>query len=113
MTHRTLIDVQPIRDVSLLADIFLLHHFGLKTFHLTNFIIWLGILILTMILLSRLFRLTEIHYIVFALFSAHPVFANSVAWISARKHLLAAFFILGATLSWVRTLQRESNQKPL
>lgn len=95
-------DVQPIRDLSYwldwrLKDILLFH-----SFHLTNLAIWIGILYLLYRTLSALQFSSGIRFFAIAIYASHPVFNNSVSSIAARKHLLATFFILGATLGVIR-----------
>ena len=42
-----------------------------------------------------------------ALFAAHPVHVEAVAWVIGRKDLLATLFYLGAALAWLRSLEAE------
>jgi tetratricopeptide (TPR) repeat protein len=48
-----------------------------------------------------------------ALFAAHPVHVESVAFVSGRTDLLAAVFVLGATLTWLRDRRAEGPVRAL
>lgn len=92
-TLATTLDIQPIRDLSFLFDIWLGKLLGVSTFHFHNFLIWLAICF-SLFGILRLLKIDKVRSAVSVLlFSIHPVFVNSVGWISARKHLLSAFFI--------------------
>lgn len=95
LKHRDIVDVQPIRDLSLWIDLNLkvLLPWG-WSFHLTQVLLWVGVIFLVQRILKRF---TSWSVLGAALFAFHPVYFESVAWISARKHLLSTFFILVAT----------------
>ncbi len=90
-------DVQPVRDLSLWLDLQAKQRLPFASFHLTNVLIWLATVFLVYCTLLRLRISRSTVYAATALYSVHPVFMNSVAWISARKHLLSALFIVAAT----------------
>lgn len=92
-----ILDVQPVRDFTLIGDLFFKRHFGWGTFHLTNVFIWAAILAVSASMIQVVFQKKKIPWILFLLFAIHPVTVGTVAWISARKHLLSALFILAAT----------------
>src|SRR5262249_31354350 len=97
LEERKVLDVQPIRDLSLLLDLVIGKATGLRTFHLSNVVLWLLIVLLVYRVLSQVLSKTWILVPWTAAFAVHPAFANSVSWISARKHLLSSLFILLAT----------------
>lgn len=90
------LDLQPIRDMTLLLNVKLEQYTGFGFYHLTNLIIWLAVLFAFWRLLERLVN-TNAKYFWLILVSIHPSLLTSVFWISGRKHLLSALFILIAT----------------
>jgi hypothetical protein len=107
--HGQVWDVQPIRDLSYSFDYFLNYFLNLKTFHLQNLILWIGICyLLNRILLELKIRISlRISILVLCLF--YPIFWISVSWISARKHLLSAFFILISTHKVLESKTKNEN----
>lgn len=91
-------DLGPVRDLSYLIDLKIGAFLGFPVFHITQLALW----ILFLFLASAFLALATSGFLpasAWMLFlSVQPVFASSVAWISARKHLLAAIFCLGASL---------------
>jgi hypothetical protein len=83
-------DLQPLRDLSLWIDL------QLGWPHVTNLLLWFAILGALEKLLARSFPQQPVWMWVIP-FACHPLFAGSVGWISARKHLLALLFLLLAT----------------
>ncbi|MBN2359169.1 MAG: hypothetical protein JXR83_06925 [Deltaproteobacteria bacterium] len=102
-------DLQPLRDLSFYADIAVSRVLGVSIFHLHNVALWLAILAVVGSLLAELSLDRAERRWTVALLAVHPVFVNTVGWIAARKHLLAALFILLATLLLLRQLQREAS----
>ena len=107
-------DRQPVRDLSLFADVLLERATGFRTFHLQNLLIFfLSILGLHGLLqrlssepLAQKDSQRNLIYGLCLLFAVHPIFTMSVGWISARKHLLALLFLiysLKAYLDWKKT----------
>lgn len=96
-----ILDLQPVRDLSFLINIHLNKLLGFSTFHWGNFILLL--LILWQInKLLKIFNISEKNRIIIIfIMSLHPIFGFSVAWISARKHLLSLFFILIASRNYL------------
>ncbi len=107
--HGGIWDVQPVRDLSYSLDYFFNFYFNLKTFHLQNLLIWIGICYLfNRILLVLQIRINlRISILILCLF--YPIFWISVSWISARKHLLSAFFILISTLKVIESKAKNEN----
>lgn len=94
-------DLQPVRDLSYLADLWLLKKTQFHSFHLTNLLLWWLIVVIFYHLLKHQTHPTlALAFAVF--FAASPVMASSVAWVAARKHLLSTFFIACATLLCVQ-----------
>jgi hypothetical protein len=91
-------DIQPVRDLSFGCDLLAIKLIGIKTFHLTNVLIWSSIIFITFQILLRITGQSALTMGLTACFALHPVFVGSVAWISARKHLLSCLFIAIATL---------------
>jgi hypothetical protein len=89
-------DIQPVRDFSYLIDIWTMKNTTLHSFHLTNLLIWWLIVVIFFHLIKQQSNLTLAT--VFAIYVAfNPVFASSIAWVAARKHLLSTLFIISAT----------------
>lgn len=89
------LDVQPLRDLSFWIEVNIDQALGVKTFRLTNFLIWL----LLLFRLREVLRLVGVRSVNLALIfvAVHPIAVSSVAWVSSRKHLLSALFIVLAT----------------
>ena len=77
---------------------------GLKPtgYHLTNVALHLVNALLVYSLVARLAGNRTVGWITAALFVAHPLQIETVAWVSSRKGLLSAAFILGALNCWMR-----------
>jgi protein O-mannosyl-transferase len=101
-----ILDVQPVRDATFKLNLWLKEHTGRGHYHLTNVLLWVGCVLLTWRLLEGLAPGSWLPAVVAALFALHPVFAMSVAWVAARKHLLSCLFILLATLGLRRAASR-------
>jgi hypothetical protein len=98
-------DLQPVRDFSFYLEWRLKSWLDYFNPQLDNLIIW----VFTVLILNKILKMSSIGKR-FALFVSllilvHPVAVNSVAWPSARKHLLSALFILWATQRTLRALK--------
>lgn len=71
-------------------------------YHLTNVLIHLVNGVLVLQLLRQLTRNDWLAWVVAALFIIHPVQVESVAWISSRKTVLSATWMLASCLYWLR-----------
>lgn len=72
-------------------------------YHLTNLLIHALNSILVFVLLKQITQRHTVALFAACLFAVHPVQVESVVWISARKGLLSASFILLSLLYWLRT----------
>jgi hypothetical protein len=102
-----ILDVQPLRDLSFWLDIHLIQRLGFGTFHLTNVLVWMACLALSAKVFRHQIKNPAIASASLILLAVHPCMADTVAWVSARKHLLACFFALIVTL-WVLDEKRQS-----
>ena len=95
---------QPLRDLSLFIDAWLRSVLGFGTYHLTNWILWCGIVVVAYSILRQVISRQRpwLPLAAAALFAVHPIGVGSVGWLSARKHLLATLFALLATRRLVR-----------
>jgi hypothetical protein len=98
LRHHAVLDLQPVRDLSLWLDLRLSAALGHPTFHATNLLLLLALLALAQRLWVGRVGRTRSVAVALLLLAVHPSVANTVSWISARKHLLSAVFILAATL---------------
>jgi tetratricopeptide (TPR) repeat protein len=94
----------PLTWVSHLIDVEL---FGLspRGHHLTSLLLHCANAVLTFLVLKRMTGLLWGSAVVAALFAAHPLHVESVAWVAERKDVLSTFFwllALGAWLGWLR-----------
>lgn len=103
-----ILDVQPVRDFSYALDFLIESLTDVSFHHLQNFIIWILILIMLQKLMIHFDVCYKISLLTVSLFGLNPCFWNTVCWISGRKHLLSALFILGATLCLVGGLKKNS-----
>jgi tetratricopeptide (TPR) repeat protein len=76
------------------------HHLTSLVFHLLN-------TLLLFFLLAAMTKTTWRSALVAALFGLHPLHVESVAWVSERKDVLSAFFMLLALLSYVKFVSRK------
>jgi len=96
-----ILDLQPVRDLSFLGDIWFQRMTQISIFHVMNLLLWMGILIVAYKILILLNLDGRIIWLLLSLYAIHPSLMTSVAWISARKHLLAHFFILITTFIFI------------
>ena len=71
-------------------------------YHATNVLLHLINGLLVFVLITRLSGSRLVGFSTALLFVVHPVQVESVAWISARKGLLAAAMMLGSLIFWLR-----------
>jgi len=96
---------QPLAWLSHMADCQL---YGLKPamHHLSSLIIHIANAVLLFILLQKMTGSIWPSAFVAALFAFHPVNVDSVAWISERKNVLSAFFLMLTILAYTSYAQR-------
>jgi hypothetical protein len=103
-----ILDVQPLRDLLSWLEFRAQEATGFYNPQLVNFALWIFILSALGGLLRQSAAVrAQTRRLMFGLFmiGAHPLAVNSVAWPSARKHLLAALFTLLATLCWQKAMR--------
>ena len=100
-------DVAPIRDITYFFDIWLENSFHVPTFHVSNFVFWLGLLALVYQIARTALGSKNSAALIVLIFCLHPAYVISVAWISARKHLLASIFCALATLAILKIDPKE------
>ncbi|KPJ59380.1 MAG: hypothetical protein AMS15_07005 [Planctomycetes bacterium DG_23] len=92
----------PVRDLSYMID----YHFWVLSpvgFHLTSILLHAGTCVLLFLLLRETFGTIRLALFTALLFATHPVGTESVAWVSGRKEVLAAFFILLGLYLYVKS----------
>lgn len=91
---------RPLFTISLMIDAFLWgkNPFG---YHLTNVLLHLEVTLLLYFSLLLIFNNRMIAMVAAAIFSLHPVHSEAVSYISARTHLLCAFFSLASFYFYV------------
>jgi tetratricopeptide (TPR) repeat protein len=89
--------------------------YGLKAggHHLTNLFFHIANVLLLFFLLNRTTGALWRSFAVAALFAVHPLHVESVAWISERKDVLSAFFLLLTLHAYCRYVQARSIGKYL
>ena len=92
----------PVRDFSYLIDY---HFWGLSPggFHLTSVLLHAATSLLLFLLLRETFGTIRLALFTSLLFATHPVGSEAVAWVSGRKEVLAAFFILLGLYLYVKS----------
>ncbi|MBX3461329.1 MAG: hypothetical protein KF696_15395 [Planctomycetes bacterium] len=85
----------PVRDLSYAVN-YALDGYSPRGFHATNTVLHFLNALLVMLLCWRLTGRRWIGGVAGLLFAVHPVHAESVAWLSSRKDLLATLFMLGS-----------------
>ncbi len=85
--------------------------FGYNPFfyHLTNLVLHIAVAALVLFLLERLGLKKWTAFFAALLFAVHPINAEAVAWVSARKDLLASLFSLLSLLAYLRIREDEGN----
>ena len=99
----------PITIFSLLIDQ-TLWGFWPGGYHLTNILLHGLNAVLVYALLLQLSGNRSIAWIAAALWAVHPVQIESVAWISSRKGLLSAAFLLASSLCWLKPDRNERHE---
>lgn len=101
-----IVDIQPVRDFSLKLDLLLEDLLGVSLYGLSNVLLWMGTSAVLFLLIRSLGAAPYAPWIAVT-FLVHPLSAWVVAWPSARKHLLAMFFIALASYFCVLLKQKK------
>lgn len=106
-------DIQPVRDLTLYFDWIIFKETGINTFILQNVLYWFLACIQLDKLLKRIFlEVSELETFVYiSLFAVYPLFAATISWGIARKHILAFMFIVVATNYFFKIIQNDSFKK--
>ena len=104
-------DRQPVRDLSFWFDFQIKKHFSIPFHHFHNLMIWFLISVSLFYILIYTNISRRIAAFMVTLFAFHPCLTNALSWVTARKHLLSAFFILLATLIIVRILKPQDKSR--
>jgi len=91
----------PVRDLSLMFDFAIWGH-SYAGFHATNIALYLVALLLWFSALAGFGIDRRIAGLAILIYAVHPAHAESVAWLSERKGLLALAFAGGAALAYTR-----------
>lgn len=101
---------RPLITVTYLLD-WRWHHTDARGYRLTNLVWHLMTVILLFLLLRRLPSVPAwAAGLGAALFGAHPIHAESVAWIAGRTDVVCAAFLLAALLAWQAYLTRNAER---
>ncbi len=84
---------------------------GPSGYHLTNILLHALNVALLFWILVRMTGSVWRSALVAALFAAHPLRVESVAWIAARKDVLSGFFFLASLLAYVRHVERPARRR--
>jgi tetratricopeptide (TPR) repeat protein len=100
-THAECHFYHPLTMISLMLD-YQLHGLHPGGYHLTNVLIHTASAILLFLILRRMTGALWRSAFVAAVFAIHPLRAESVAWVSERKDVLATFFFMLTLGAYVR-----------
>jgi hypothetical protein len=101
-------DLQPIRDLSLWIDLWVYQKTGLNIFICHNLILFF----LTLLIWKKIIQeennnsSSPLILLSLLLMAAHPVYAHSISYSMARKHLLSFFFISLSTFCFLRSIKK-------
>ncbi len=97
----------PLTWISLMADASLWGRWS-GGYHLTNVALHVAAASLFFLLLRRLLGSNGVPLLTAALFAAHPLHVESVAWVTERKDVLSQVLFLMFLHAWLRYLRRPS-----
>ena len=97
--------------LTILSYAFEFHFFQLHAFnyHLTNLLLHTGNTLLVFWLLQLITKDTLLSFLSALFFAINPLKTEPVAWISARKDLLFAFFYLGSLISYLYYIHKRNS----
>lgn len=99
-------DIQPVRDFFTFLNYFLLRHTGYGFFHALNMLTFVGMIMGLRKGLNLIFKFEKLAIDgLLLLIAFSPLYISSVAWLSSRKHLLSATFIVWASVHLIRFIQ--------
>ena len=105
------LDFQPVRDLTLYIDILVLRNFGVIISIFLNCLIWIWAMWQVLRIIEERYEFNRLHtFLVVGCFSVYPIYAQSINWGIARKHLLAFAFSIAATryfFLWLKGLAKE------
>lgn len=106
-------DFQPIRDLTLVVDLWVFNHWNINTFTLQNILYWSLAIYSVDKLVKKVFPNSDdrLRLVMVLAFAVYPLFSTSVAWTMARKHILSFLFIIMATnafLTYLSSSRRSS-----
>lgn len=100
---------QPLSMISLMLDYAMGGRANnLMVFHWTNLLLHILNTLLILLLIYLLFKQVWIAFGVGVLFGVHPMAVEALCWISQRKALLAAFFVLLAIVLYLLYINRKN-----
>ncbi len=107
-THVHFASYMPLTLLSFSLD-FTFWEFDARGYHLTQLILHFANALLILVILKTLkvSRLTAMAAV--AVYAVHPVHVESVVWVSERKNLLSAFFILLSLLFYIKYTQKTAS----
>jgi len=101
----------PLAMISLMLDVAMGGGVGnLKAFHCTSLFLHVANSLLVVVFLYLLFGRSLPAAMVGLLYGVHPITIESVAWVSERKTLLAAFFALWCLIFYVRFVRKHDRR---
>ncbi len=102
VADNSILDIQPLRDLSFFINLKIQEWTRFSGFHLFNLIFFLVAIFLVGRLLETLnFRKTTV-LSGMAIYAFHPLMVSAVGWVSARKHSLAVVFVLLAIIDFFK-----------
>ncbi len=83
-----------------------------RIFHVTSLALHVANTVLVGVLLFLIFRQVAPAALVSLLFGLHPMHVESIAWLSERKSVLAAFFALGSLIAYFQYTRLDAAPSP-
>ena len=89
-----ILDIEPMRDFSFYIDQKIINIVPLYSYQLTNLILWFFIIYIAYKIIFHFSARKDLSLILISFYALAPTSTSSVAWISARKHILSTLFSL-------------------
>lgn len=112
-SQNRIFDFAPVRDLSHLFDIQFLNLINSNFDILHNVILWVSLLFVIYLILREWRINSHIKFLLILLVSIHPALLQTIVWVSARKHILATFFLLIAIYFEFKNQRENNNQNRL